>query len=252
MRGMLQRLGGRLPRSLLLLVIVASIASSAGAEPEPESASTGPTRLGVTTWFAQAMARTDAGLNITHFWSKGAQLRAETIIAGRKVVTIVSGRRYTTWDALSGAGLSLERSEAAVLEDSPDVRPFGREFDTLLAQGAEKVRDDTLHGAACEVYRITDRSGRRELYVLAEEPRLPVRIDIFDRSRGRNFRTEYIGWQAGLPISDGFFVPDANLRLVTMSIEEYAERSATGKPVGSVPILYADLLHGDREASPVP
>ena len=43
------------------------------------------------TWYAQALAHSEIGLNVTHFWSKGPLLRAETVVVGRRVVTIVNG-----------------------------------------------------------------------------------------------------------------------------------------------------------------
>ena len=213
------------------------------AEPAPE---------GPATWFAQAVTYTETGFNVTYFWSKGAQMRAETVISGLKVVTIVSGRHYYAYDGLTGEGIAVERAAEAVSVDAPGRRPFGRELEQLRGQGAEKVRDEVLHGAPCEVWRVTDRSGRREIWVMRAAPQLPVRVDVFDRSRARDFRTEYLGWQRGLPISDAFFVPDSNATLLPMTLAEYTVATAKSGVVGPVPILYADLLHGapSRRSTP--
>src|SRR4029450_3514507 len=85
----------RLPTTGLLLV--AALASATAEEPKKPS--------GPPTWYAQALARGDAGLNVTHLWSKGASLRAETVVAGHKIVTIVHGDRYYAYDGLTGEGV---------------------------------------------------------------------------------------------------------------------------------------------------
>ena len=54
-------------------------AQEADEEPGPE------------TWYAQVLGRSDTELNVTHFWSKGPKLRSETVLGGRKIVTVVSG-----------------------------------------------------------------------------------------------------------------------------------------------------------------
>ena len=63
------------------------------------------TAAGPPTWYAQALARGAAGLNVTHFWSKGPWLRAETVVAGHKVVNIVKGDWYYAYDGLTGRGM---------------------------------------------------------------------------------------------------------------------------------------------------
>lgn len=216
-------------RALRLLLLLAGLApAAAGAEPD--------------TWYAQALTRGDAGLNITHFWSKGKMLRAETVVAGHKVVTIVRGNTYYAFDALSGEGLAIGREPAAVARHAPRARPFGNEYEYLLEQGAEKIRDESMLGRPTGVYRITDEAGRRELWVTDDEARLPLRLEIFDRASGSTRTTDYLNWQSGLPIPDAFFDPDPRARLESMDYTEYLRRSSEEGTVGPVPVLYTPLL----------
>ncbi len=211
------------------------------AGPKPGAPAPGP-----TTWFGQALARSDAGLNVTYFWSKGDELRAETVVLGHKIVTILRGGRYISYDALNRVGIDLGRSKAAIAADAARARPFGNELERLLAQGGEKVGEETLQGVPCEIFRITDERGRREVWALKTGSRLPVRVVVFDRRRGARIQTDYVNWQSGLPIDDSFFAPEAGIEFQRMGFEEYSERVLKGGPVGPVPILYADLLIGDE------
>ena len=65
---------------LLLLgaVLIVPVIGGTHAAEQPKAAAE-PT---LRTWYAQALARGSAGVNVTHFWSKGPKLRAETVIAG--------------------------------------------------------------------------------------------------------------------------------------------------------------------------
>src|SRR5436309_3679663 len=129
---------------LAFLAVLLSAAPSAAAEKDAKDAPAKPS--GPPTWYAQALTRGEAGLNVTHFWSKGAMLRSETVVAGHKIVTIVRGERYYAYDGLTGEGLSIRREPATAAADRPDQRPFAREYDILIGQGAELVREETLLG----------------------------------------------------------------------------------------------------------
>ena len=197
---------------------------------------------GPATWYAQALTRGEAGLNVTHLWSKGASLRAETVVAGHKVVTIVRGDRYYAYDGLTGEGLSIRRDPAVVAADRADERPFAREYDLLVKQGAELVREETLIGRRAGIYRLTDDVGRRELWVTQDELRIPLRVDIFDRQSGAQRTTDYLNWQSDLAIPDAFFTPDTRAPLREMDYTEYLRRSAQEGTVGPVPVFYTHLL----------
>jgi hypothetical protein len=202
------------------------------------------------SWYAEALAHSEGGLNVTHFWSKGPKLRAETVIAGHRVVTIVSGQYYYAYDALTREGVAIRRAPEAIARDAPDRRPFGRELEILIEQGAEKVREDTLHGRSCDVYRVTDRRGKRELWVTQGAGPLPVRLEIYSRSRHRTRYTDYSNWMTGIPVPDAFFEPETGVKLDRYEFEDYLRTSVHEGPVGPVPVLYADLLHGGRESRP--
>ncbi len=197
---------------------------------------------GPATWYAQALTRGDAGLNVTHLWSKGAALRAETVVAGHKIVTIVRGDYYYAYDGLTGEGLAIRREPAVVAADRADERPFAREYEVLIGQGAELVREETLIGRRAGIYRITDEGGRRELWVTQDALRIPLRVDIFDRESGTQRTTDYVNWQSDLAIPDAFFAPDPHATLTQMDYSEYLRRSAEQGTVGPVPVLYTHML----------
>jgi hypothetical protein len=224
-------------RQCLALCALLALAAGAAAAAEAAKKPNGP-----ATWYAQALTRGEAGLNVTHLWSKGAALRAETVVAGHKVVTIVRGDRYYAYDGLTGAGLSIRRDPSVVAADRADQRPFAREYDMLMKQGAELVREETLIGRRAGIYRLTDDVGRRELWVTQDELRIPLRVDIFDRQSGAQRTTDYVNWQSDLAIPDAFFTPDTRAPLREMDYTEYLRRSAQEGTVGPVPVFYTHML----------
>ena len=224
------------PVALLLLAAGVSALEEAPKKPS-----------GPPTWYAQALTRGEAGLNVTHLWSKGAALRAETVVAGHKIVTIVRGDRYYAYDGLTGEGLSIRREPAVVAAEKPDERPFAQEYQVLMGQGAELVREETLIGRRAGIYRVTDEIGRRELWVTQDALRIPLRVDIFDRQSGTQRTTDYVNWQSDLEIPDAFFTPDSNARLTDMDYTEFLRRSAAEGSVGPVPVLYTHMLFEQKK-----
>jgi hypothetical protein len=199
------------------------------------------------TWYAQALAYAETGINVTHFWSKDASLRAETVIAGRRIVTIVDGNTYYAYDGLGMAGVAIGRSPEAMRLAREGVRPFGNEVDAVLRQGGESVAVESLGGREVEIFRVTDAAGRRQVWATRGEVRLPLRVEIFQRQRGTTLRTDFLYWQRGLPIPEAFFRPEAGVELARLSYEQYVALQAERRPVGPVPVLYHDLLHGIRD-----
>jgi hypothetical protein len=230
----MQRRGFRIAAALLGALVAAASQAADPAPPAP----------GTSTWFAEVLAHSEGGLNVTYFWSKGAKLHAETVIAGRRITTLVSGNTYYAYDAVGQNGVAITRSPKAIAADARGQRPFGREFENLVTQGAERIRDEDVMGRPCEVFRLTDQLGRRELWVTKDPKRLPVRIVIYRRDTGRTVTTEYLNWLTGLSIADGFFEPEAGIALERLDFDTYMQRSGTGEPVGPVPVLYTDLLVG--------
>jgi hypothetical protein len=239
------------PTALAALVLLAIAAAAAFAEEdakatEPQAAAK-PAANGVPTWYAQALARGAGGLNVTHFWSKGPWLRAETVVAGHKVVNIVKGPWYYTYDGLTKKGLAIRRDPKAEAADSPQRRPFGREFEILTRQGAEQVSTQEALGRQVGVYRVTDMRGQREVWVTLDEQKLPLRLEIYDRKAQSRRFTDYVNWQSAMAIPDGFFEPEPDVQIERLELEQYIKRTLSEGPVGAIPVLYADLLHARHE-----
>lgn len=227
-----------LARALAALLLVPGLVLGAAADDE---ASADDEIL--PTWYAQALARGPAGLNVTHFWSKGAMLRTESVIAGHKIVTVVNGDWYYAYDGLTNEGLAIRRQPETVARDDPDRRPFGDEFHVLTRQGAEKIREEEVLGRRTGVYRVTDDRGRRELWVTLDGNRIPLRLEIFDRKSATRRYTDYVNWQSDLYIPDAFFEPEAAAKLEKIGFEDYLRQTLEKGSVGPVPVLYTDLLY---------
>lgn len=219
---------------LAALLLLPASAFAENAEKKPPEAE---------TWYARRLTLGDTPLRVEHFWSKGRRMRAHTVVAGHPLITIVNGDRYYVLDALTGKGIGIRRSPRALRADEKGGRPFGNEAKRLLDKGAEKVKTERLAGALCDVYRITDSRGRREVWITQEAPHVPLRIEVFDRSSGRTGRNDYLDWSQSLEIPDAFFEPDPRFEMELVEYEDYLTRSADG-PVGPAPVLYSDLLHG--------
>jgi outer membrane lipoprotein-sorting protein len=223
------------------------------AQPEPktatknagtEKAPTTPAADMAPTWYAQVLAQGPGGLNVTQFWSKGSKLRAETVVAGHKIVTIVNGEWYTAYDATKGLGIRVRRTEEALANDAPFKRPFGNEAVKLIKLGAEKIRDESFHGRPAAVYQLTDRLGRRTIWTAADALNMPLRIEFYNRRTAAEQTTDFINWLTGLVIPDGFFVPEPRIDTKSYEFAEYARFTSKIGGVGPVPVLYMDLLRG--------
>jgi len=196
------------------------------------------------TWYSQALAQGPGGLNVTQFWSKGSKLRAETVVAGRKVITLVNGDWYYAYDATRGHGIRIRRAPQAIAKDTPYRRPFGNETAKLIEQGAEKIRDEEFHGREVEVYQLTDRLGRRMVWATKDALGIPLRVEMYNRATASRRATDYIDWLTGLALPDTYFEPDPGVEIKTYEFEEYLRETAAVGAVGPVPVLYTDLLRG--------
>jgi len=210
-------------------------AARTASKPKPEMA---------PTWYAQALAQGPGGLNVTQFWSKGSKFRAETVVGGHKVVTIVNGEWYTAYDATKGLGIRVRRTEEALANDAPFKRPFGNEAEKLIARGGEKIRDEMFHGRAAVVYQLTDNLGRRTVWTAQDALNIPLRIEFYNRRTATEQSTDYADWLTGLVVPDAFFEPESRIELTSYDFEEYAQFSGKIGGVGPVPVLYMDLLRG--------
>ncbi|MGH0037662.1 MAG: hypothetical protein ACQGVK_21745 [Myxococcota bacterium] len=198
----------------------------------------------VETWYAQGMGRGESGAVVSHYWSKGNHFRADVVVGGHRIITIVNGEYYYTLDELSGTGVGIRRAPAAIREDLTRVRPFGTELVDLLAEGGEKIRSSEVAGSRCDLYRLTDEVGRRT--VCADPKRgLPLQVERYDRSTGKTEVLNYLAWIGGMEIPDQFFEPDPRFEVERFALEEYASRSRR-QLVGPAPPLYRTLLYGNR------
>jgi len=224
----------------LALLLLATAGAAAGADAEDESGPAGP-----QTWYASAIAQSEAAFNVTHYWSKGPLFLAETVIAGRRIVTIVNGATYYTIDPVRNYALAIERSELAQSEDATRIRPFGDEYEVITKNGGELVREEELGGKPVELYRLTNDAGRVQVWVTPNS-KLPIRVERFRRDRGEREELNYVNWLTGMRIHDGFFEPNPKLRIKRMGYEDYVRQAITG-PLGPAPPLFAQLLHGEPD-----
>lgn len=208
------------------------LAFAAQAEPKP---------LG--TWYAMSVIQASGLMTVTHYWSKEGLFRSVTVINGVPVITLVNATTYTTIDGLNQVGLSIDRSPKAIAEDAIRRRPFASEFEHLVSSGGEKIRMQAVGGAMTEVWRATDEEGQITVWVMANEPRVPIRVEKFDRKTGNTGQLAYVNWLVDLPIPDAFFEPWEGLQLGHITYEQY-QRARIRGPVGPAPPLFSDLLNG--------
>jgi hypothetical protein len=198
----------------------------------------------ISSWYTQAFTRGDTGMNVTYLWSLKSKLRAETVVRGHKLVTIVSGDAYYVYDTLTMTGIAIRRAPAALAAESPDRRPFGNEAQDLIERGGEKIREESVAGQRAAVYQITDENGRRTVWVTQDDQRLPIRMEFFNRKSGSTRYKDYADWVSGLPVPDAFFEPEPGIQFERFELDEYIESTLAKDPSATLPILYQELLHG--------
>lgn len=197
----------------------------------------------ILSYYATSFGQSDSGYVVVQYWSKGTRFRSQAIIAGHPITTIVNGEWYYTLDELSGVGMAIRRSKAAMARDEERLRPFATEYDDMLGRGGEKIRSDTLNGGPVDVYQLTDDVGRRTLWATQDPNRLPLRVESYERRTGRTGRLDYVTWLPNLAISDGFFELPPNIQIARFeSYPEYLDALRKG-PVPPAPPLFGYLLH---------
>jgi hypothetical protein len=201
------------------------------------------------TWHAERVTSGAGAPRVERLWSKGPALRAEIVFGGHAIVTYVKGDRYIVVDSLTGKGTSIQRSAKAIAEDAKRARPFGNEQPALVALGAEKVKSEGSGEAACDLYRITDQAGRREVCVSTGKEQLPLVLRVWDRKSGAESETRYLAWSKdlekdGAAIPDSFFSPDPRVALESLTHEAFLAKAQAGEPAAVAPILYPELLVG--------
>ncbi len=239
--------------SLVLLIsriavsVSSAIALSWAAVGFADSGSEGPVGgVGApVNWYVSTVVSGRTGYRITHLWSKASKMRSETMLGSHPITTIVRGRHYWVYDRMTGEGIEIERSPQAIAEDETRRRPFGNDLDEVVRAGGEKVEEMELAGLPVEVWRVTRKKGRRTVWVTTSEPRLPLRVENFDRESGDLATLEYSNWRSPKEIPDTFFEPRTGLRITRFSYDVFAARSDQAR-VGQLPILYPGLVHGTR------
>lgn len=206
----------------------------------------GSARAQEATWWTQRLTFGEGPAFAENLWAKGRRMRAESVVEGQRVVTLVDEKRYVIIDEFRRTGISIARSPRAIGQDAKRRRPFGTELDDLMRDGAEKVGSEMRAGREVDHYRLTRRDGDRdEVWVTQDESRLPLEAVYRERNTGTLSRRVYLRWvETAFP--DELFQPADGVKLEEISYEDYVERSRKG-PVGPAPPFYADLLHGTRE-----
>lgn len=201
-----------------------------------------------TSWYARALVQSDAGIIVWDYWSRGRKMRAETIVGGTPIVTLVSGEFYTIMDMMTQTGVTIRRSPEAIAADRTraNERPFGREGEDLVKRGAEFVRSENLSERPTRLHRLTDERGKTEVWLTDDKRKVPVRVIFYTRDSGAKSTTDYIDWITDLPVTDAFFEPDPRVQLERVEYADYLKRSETG-PVGPAPVLFGNLLHGEKK-----
>jgi hypothetical protein len=196
-----------------------------------------------STWYAERITSGDVPVHVEHLWSKGPKFRAEMVLGGHPILTLVNGELYITIDGISKTGVAIQRSPKAIREDASRSRPFGNEWIELDRAGGEKISTETIGGRQCDLYRLTDVGGRREVCVSPDEVHLPLQYTVWQRGSGREARTQYLDWTSGLTLSDDFFEPDPGVTLEHLTYDDYLRRAAK-EQIGPAPPFFRDLLHG--------
>lgn len=219
------------------LVLAAAIGAAKAADPKETLAD---------TWFAETVQHGDAGLRVMNIWSKGRKLRAETVVGGTVLLTLVNGDTYYNLLPSAGTGIAIQRSAKALSEDQKGGRPFGRDLEKLVARGAEKAGSERIMGREVSIYRLSAGSTREEVWATDDGEKLPIKLVYTDREKGKSAET-MLNWSRGMPLADEFFAPDPRLAVEKLSYETFLERVKAGS-VASFPPLFVELLLG--KASP--
>lgn len=197
------------------------------------------------TWHAETLTSSPRGVQATQYWSKGRdRMRAETVVAGHRLVTIVNGDVYYAVNATQGSAVAIQRSKRAIAEDKTRPRMIGTEGFMIRERGGEKVGSEPISGRMCDVYKQTDSEGRRQVWVQQDgDEMLPLRVEFYNRRAGALIRTDYVQWASGLDLPDRLFEPDPRFSVVELDYEEFVSGKSDA-PL--VPVLHKNLLHGDR------
>ncbi len=212
--------------------------SKAGSATPPATPGASP----ATGFQATSLARTAYEVIIVQYWSLGPLLRAEAVMSGHNIVTVVNGDFYYVYDSLTNSGYRIRRAVDAIAADAGRKRPFGMQLEEILAHGGEKIREETFEGVPVEVYRMTNDEERRTLWVQKNSDAIPIRIETYERAQARTARLDWINWLTGLNVPRSFFSPPSQVKFEEFeSYEAYLLRLAQG-PVLPAPPFFHELI----------
>ncbi|MFK7895025.1 MAG: hypothetical protein AB8G23_04265 [Myxococcota bacterium] len=194
-------------------------------------------------FYASTFVSGRSGYRVIHYWSDGATMRAETLIGGHPVTTIVKGDQYLVFDRLTKQGLAITRAQEAVSAEKKGARPFGKEWVEIQAAGGERVEETNLSGIEVEVWQLTNDGGSQKVWVSKDAPRIPLRVEVYDRRSSDTVKTDYSNWKLNLDIPGAFFDAEQGVKFERFTYEDFVNKARTER-VGTVPVLYPDLLHG--------
>ena len=173
----------RLFGSLFLLAVLVVSSGQAEAKKSKDkkaekSSKTKQVKPEPETWYTSSIARSERGALVVHYWSKGPLFRAETILSGHQIVSIVNGDYYYVYDGMTGKGAAIVRHPNALREDATRGRSFGMELEELLRQGGEKISGGSIETAELgyEIYQLTNKLGRTQVAITMTDPKLPFRV----------------------------------------------------------------------------
>lgn len=228
---------------VVFALLVAASTVSAQEAREAQEAEPAPPK----TYFATAIVRGDVGMRVIDYWSRGPSMRARTMMSGHALTTIVFRDRYVVYDELTGKGIDIGRSPLAIAADAGRVRPFAFELEEIQAAGGERIEELVFGSRKGEIWQVTDARGKRKVWVTVGTPRVPLRVEAFERTAGAKVDIDYQNWTFDLDLPDRFFAPPSNIEFERYDYETYMKKSLEA-PVGGVPVLYPDLLHGEPPA----
>ena len=191
---------------------------------------------------ATSLARAEYEVVVVQYWSLGSLLRAEAVMGGNNIVTLVDADTYAVYDTLSNRGYRVQRSAGAKAGDAIRKRPFGMHLQEMLDQGGEKIREEAGEGIAVDVYRVTDEQGRRTLWVRSGEAQIPIRLETYERTQGRTGRLDWVNWLEGVEIPASFFTPPSEVVFEEIGSFEELQIRASQAPLRPAPPFFPELI----------
>jgi hypothetical protein len=228
---------------LLALLPLPDMARAATDAKDTDAKGSEQSGSGGEYWFAETIQHGDGGIRVMYIWSKGRKLRAERIIDGAVLQTIVNGDTYYNILPTAGIGVAIQRTPKALADDRKGGRPFGHDVEAIVARGAEKATTERLMGHEVAVYRLYSEKSREEVWATTDGDKVPVKLVYTDREGGKSYET-MLNWTRGNAVKESFFEPDPRIAIQKLSYEEFVAGVKDGA-LKTFPPLFNDLLVGN-------